>query len=69
MEATKDVKQPATKATAPKYSAAELAQAAQKVFGVPQDVVTAALRMAGIQSATIKEAQKIVGNFAKKEVK
>lgn len=67
--APKETKQTPAKAATPKYSAAELAQAAQKVFGVPQDVATAALRMAGIQSATIEEAKKIVGDFAKKEVK
>ena len=39
------------------------------LFGVPQDVVTAALRMAGIKSATIEEAKKVVTAFAGKEVK
>lgn len=64
-----EVKQAADKPTAPQYTAAELANAAQKVFGVPQDVVTAALRMAGIRSATIEEAKRVVMDFARKEVK
>lgn len=68
--AAKETKQQApTKQTAPQYTAAELANAANKVFGVPQDVVTAALRMTGVKSATIEEAKKIVTEFAKKEVK
>ena len=67
--ATKEARQAADKPTAPQYTAAELANAAQKVFGVPQDVVTAALRMAGVKAATIEEAKKIVQDFAKKEVK
>ena len=67
--AAKEAKQAAGTATAPQYTAAELANAAQRVFGVPQDVVTAALRMAGIKSATIEEAKKVVTAFAGKEVK
>lgn len=67
--ATKEARQAADKPTAPQYTAAELANAAQKVFGVPQDVATAALRMAGVKAATIEEAKKIVQDFAKKEVK
>lgn len=67
--ATKEARQAADKPTAPQYTAAELANAAQKVFGVPQDVVTAALRMAGIRSATIDEAKRVVMDFARKEVK
>lgn len=67
--ATKEARQAADKLTAPQYTAAELANAAQKVFGVPQDVVTAALRMAGIKSATIEEAKRVVMDFARKEVK
>lgn len=67
--ATKETKQAAGTKAAPQYTAAELANAAQKVFGVPQDVATAALRMAGVKTATIEEAKKIVQDFAKKEVK
>lgn len=67
--ATKETKQAAGTTAAPQYTAAELANAAQKVFGVPQDVATAALRMAGVKAATIEEAKKIVQDFAKKEVK
>lgn len=67
--ATKETKQAAGTKAAPQYTAVELANAAQKVFGVPQDVATAALRMAGVKAATIEEAKKIVQDFAKKEVK
>ena len=67
--ATKETKQAAGTKAAPQYTAAELANAAQRVFGVPQDVATAALRMAGVKTATIEEAKKIVQDFAKKEVK
>ena len=67
--ATKEARQAADKPTAPQYTAAELANAAQKVFGVPQDVATAALRMAGVKTATIEEAKKVVLEFARKEVK
>ena len=67
--ATKETKQASGTKSAPQYTAAELANAAQKVFGVPQDVATAALRMAGVKAATIEEAKKIVQDFAKKEVK
>lgn len=62
-------KQAPAKPAAPQYKAAELAKAADKVFGVPQDVVTAALRMAGVKTATVEEAKKIVMEFAGKEVK
>ena len=67
--ATKETKQAAGTKAAPQYTAAELANAAQKVFGVPQDVATAALRMAGVKAATIEEAKKVVTAFAGKEVK
>lgn len=68
--AAKETKQQApAKKVVPQYTAAELANAAKRVFGVPQDVVTAALRMAGVKSATIEEAKKIVTEFAGKEVK
>ena len=67
--ATQETKQAAGTKAAPQYTAAELANAAQKVFGVPQDVATAALRMAGVKTATIEEAKKVVLEFARKEVK
>lgn len=53
----------------PEYTVAEFARASEKVFGVSQDIVTAALRMAGKQAATVEEAKKIVKEFASKEVK
>lgn len=69
MAAKETKQQAAAKSTAPQYKAEELANAANRIFGVPQDVVTAALRMAGVKSATLEEAKKIVAEFAKKEVK
>lgn len=59
----------AVEATAPVYTAAELARASEKVFGVSPDITTAALRVAGIQAATVAEAEKIIKEFANKEVK
>ena len=59
----------AVEASAPGYTAAELARASEKVFGVSPDITTAALRVAGIQAATIAEAEKIIKEFANKEVK
>ena len=50
------------------YTVAELAAAAQAVFHTNSDIVTAALRMAGVKKATQKEAAKIVEAFRKKEV-
>ncbi len=59
----------AAAAAAAEYSAAELAKAAPQIFGVSPDIVTAALAVAGIKSATIEAAEKIVKEFANKEVK
>jgi hypothetical protein len=56
-------------AAAPKYTAAELAKAAKKVFKTSPDIVTAALRMAGVTSATVAEAEDIIKKYANKEVK
>lgn len=70
---SKETKQENVQATAkdaaPVYSAAELARASEKIFGVSPDITTAALRVAGIQAATIAQAEKIVKEFANKEVK
>ena len=38
-------------------------------FGVSPDITTAALRVTGIQAATVAEAEKIIKEFANKEVK
>ena len=51
------------------YTAAELVRASDTVFGKSQDIVTAALRKAGMKSATIEAARKVVNDFASKEVK
>lgn len=50
------------------YTMEELAAAAKAVFHTNSDIVTAALRMAGVKKATQKEAAKIVEAFRKKEV-
>lgn len=50
------------------YTVEELAAAAQAVFRTNSDIVTAALRTAGVKKATQKEAAKIVEAFRKKEV-
>ena len=52
-----------------KYSAAELAANAWKIFSKPPEVVAAALKMAGKATATLDEAKEIVGKFLKREVK
>lgn len=49
------------------YSAAELAQN-HKVLGASFEIVDVALKIAGKESATLKEAQKIVDEFKHKEV-
>jgi hypothetical protein len=51
------------------YSAAELSAAARARFGVPPEVVTAAMRMAGKKSATLSDAKEIITKFSKREVK
>lgn len=40
-----------------------------KAFGVPKEIVTVALRLANIETATFAEAKKIIDEFKKKEVK
>lgn len=63
-EAVPEVKEPV-------YTAAEFAAAASKVFGkgTSPDLVRAAFRVAGITSATVKEAKELVEKFANREVK
>lgn len=50
------------------YTAHELAAAAKEVFHASPDIVTAALRIAGVKKATVQEATRIVEDFRKKEV-
>lgn len=66
--ATRETKQGGNKPAAPKYTAAELARASRNVFGASPDIVTAALRLAGVNSATVAEAEEIVKKYANKEV-
>ena len=54
---------------APVYTAEELAQVSDRVFETSPEIVIAALRVAGVKSATIAEAGKIIKEFANKEVK
>ena len=50
------------------YSAEELA-ANHKVFKTSREIVEVALRMAGKETATLKEAKAIIDKFKNKEVK
>ena len=52
-----------------RYSVKDFAKNARKVFGVPPEAVTVALRSAGKEQATIPEAYDIVKAFLEKEVK
>lgn len=51
------------------YTANELAQAAEKLFGVMPECVTAAFRTEGKAEATKTEAKAIVKKYLSKEVK
>jgi len=53
------------------YTAEELANSSTKVFGakVRRDCVVASFRCAGVTSATVAEAKKIVNAFLQREVK
>ncbi len=51
------------------YTAADLTDAARTRFGVPPEVVKAALRDAGKDKVTMAEAREIVMKFMKREVK
>lgn len=59
------VKTAEVKKTEPVYASDELAAAAEKVFKgkFTQDIVTAALRTAGIKQATIEEAEAAITKF------
>lgn len=56
-------------ASEPVYTAQEYAANAAAIFGagVSPDIVTAALRVAGVKQTTKSEAISIVKNFRKKE--
>lgn len=51
------------------YSARELTEAAGTVFNTSPDIVSAALRVAGVKQATVADAEKIIKEFAGKEIK
>ncbi len=51
------------------YTASELAAQAREIFGAAPEAVTAALKTAGIQSASVEDAKKIVKEFLGREVK
>lgn len=50
------------------YTVEELAAEAKTVFGTNPDIVKAALRLAGVQKTTKREAVRIVEAFRKMEV-
>ena len=54
----------ATSATSPKYTLRELAAQAESLFQTSPDIVTAALKDAGLTEAGKEEAKKIVQAFA-----
>lgn len=63
-------KQQAKEKQEPVYTVDEFVSAAKKVFGnVRRECIVAAFKLAGRDTATVKEAQKIVNDFCKKEVK
>lgn len=57
--------------TAPEteYTVAELVCGARQTFKESPDVVSAALRVACVKTATVKKAKEIIENFKKKEVR
>ena len=61
-------KKPAPAASEVKYSAAELAAAAQARFGVQPEIAAAALRNAGKDCAAVTEAASIIKEFASRRV-
>lgn len=52
-----------------KYTVADFAKQAKKMFGTTPEMVTVALRTAGKTTATIDEAKATVKEFLEKEVK
>ena len=58
----------ATAAVESLYTVEELAAVAKDVFKASPDIVTADLRLEGVKKTTLKEAQRIVEAFRKKEV-
>jgi hypothetical protein len=51
------------------YGADDFAAAARERFGVPPEAVSAAMKAAGKRRATQAEAELIIGDFLKREVK
>ena len=68
-ETRKETQKPAEAETA--YTAAEFAQNAARLFGTraTADIVTAAFRVDGKETATLSEAKKMVEQFMNKEVR
>lgn len=52
----------------PEYTVEEFAASAGSVFGASPDIVTAALRVAGVKKTTKSAAAEIIEKFRKKEV-
>ena len=52
-----------------RYEATELAKNARQLFETTPEVVTVALRLAGLETATKEEADGIIREFLSKEVK
>ncbi len=68
-QATDDVATPTATEVESEYSVAEFAAHATNIFGVMPECVIAAFRVAGKDKATKRDAEIIIKNFMKKEVK
>lgn len=68
-EKTKEAPKPVAKQTEATYTVDEFASAPQSVGANTQDIIRAAFRVAGKESATIEEAKKIVKDFKERKVK
>ena len=55
-------------ASDPVYTVEEFAAVSHKVFDTTPDIVTAAMKEAGVELATKKEAEKIVSAFLSKPI-
>lgn len=51
------------------YTAGELAACSKELFGARSECVTASMKEAGKERATVKEAREIIQRFLSKEVK
>ncbi len=62
-------KQKETKKKEPAYTAAELAEKADVLFGVRKECATAAFLYGGVKECTVSKAKEMVQRFAGKEIR